>query len=142
MDPSYWSPISTVDYASVAFGSAALMALAVCVWELRVLSTPAVTIGGAAAALGLLAAGVANMLEDWFGLPAFGVPFAGGLLVGSFALIPMGVGLARGSGSRWIALGPLLTFPGLIFLSQWWGMAIVATTWVALGAFRFLGRLR
>jgi hypothetical protein len=142
MDPTYWSPSSAVDYASVAFFSAALIAFALCVWDLRVLPTRAVTIGGAATALGLFTAGVANLLEDWFGLQAFGIPFVGGILVGSFGLIPTGVGLALGNGTRWIALGPLLSFPGLIFLSMWWGMGILAATWIAVGALQSFGRLR
>jgi len=97
---------------------------------------------GAATALGLFTAGVANLLEDWFGLQVFGIPFVGGILVGSFGLIPTGVGLALGSGTRWIALGPLLSFTGLIFVSMWWGMGILAATWIALGALQSFGRLR
>jgi hypothetical protein len=142
MYPVYWSPSSAIDYASVASFSAALIVLAACLWELRVVPAFAVTIGGSAAALGLFAAGAANLLEDAFGLEAFGVAYVGGVLIGTFALIPMGVGLARGNGPRWIALAPLLSFPGLIFLTQWWGTAILVTTWITFGVLRSLGRLR
>jgi hypothetical protein len=141
-NPIYWSPSSPFDYASVVSFSAALIALAACLWELRVFPTRAVTVGGAAAALGLFTAGVANIVEDGFGLGALGVVYVTGILVGTLALIPMGVGLARASRPGWIALGPLLSFPGLIFVaSESWGTAILATTWIALGALHGLGRL-
>jgi hypothetical protein len=68
--------------------------------------------------------------------------FVTGVLVGAVALIPLGVGLAREHGTRWMALGPLLSFPGLILVSQWWGSGILATTWIALGTLHSLGRLR
>ena len=110
MDPDYFSPVLAVDYAAVASFSAALIVLAACVWDLRVVPTRAVAVGGAAAALGLFIAGVANILEDGFGASALGVAYVTGVLVGTLSLIPMGVGLARGRGSRWIALGPLLSF--------------------------------
>lgn len=141
MDPIYWSPVSITDYASVASYGAALIALAACVWELRVFPTRAVTVGGAAAALGLFTAGLANILEDGFGLGAFGIVYVAGVLGGTLALIPIGVGLARASRPGWIALGPLLSFLGLILVSAWWGAAILATTWVAFGALHGLGRL-
>jgi hypothetical protein len=142
MDPSYWSPSATIDYAAVASFTAALIALAACTWDLRAIRSRLVTVGGAAAALGLFTAGVANILEDWFGVREFGTVFVTGVLVGAVALIPLGVGLARERGTRWMALGPLLSFPGLILVSQWWGAGILATTWIALGALHSLGRLR
>jgi hypothetical protein len=142
MDPVYYSPVSVVDYASVASFSAALITLAACVWDLRVVPSRAVTVGGAAAAAGLSIAGVANLIEDGFGVGAFGIAYVAGILVGTFALIPTGVGLALGNGTRWIALGPLASFLGLILVAQSWGAAILATTWLALGALHGLGRLR
>ena len=141
MDPEYFSPVSAVDYAAVASFSAALIVLAACVWDLRVVPTRAVAVGGAAAALGLFIAGVANILEDGFGASALGVAYVTGVLVGTLSLIPMGVGLARGRGSRWIALGPLLSFLGLIFLVSW-GTVILVVTWIALGTLHILGRVR
>ena len=141
MEPVYYSPVSVVDYASVASFSAGLITLAACVWDLR-LSSRAVAVGGAAAAVGLFIAGVANLIEDGFGVGAFGIAYVGGILVGTLALIPTGVGLALVKGTRWIALGPLISFLGLIFVAQWWGAAILATTWMALGALRSLSRLR
>jgi hypothetical protein len=143
MDPIYWSPTLPSDYASVVSFSAALVMLAACLWELRLYPTRAVTIGGAAASLGLFTAGVANLLEDGFGLRALGIVYVTAILVGTLALIPTGVGLARASRPGWIALGPLLSFPGLIFVAtESWGTATLATTWIALGALHGLGRLR
>jgi hypothetical protein len=142
MDPVYYSPVSVVDYASVASFSAALITLAACVWDLRVFPSRAVTVGGAAAAIGLSIAGVANLIEDGFGVGALGVAYVAGIVVGTFALIPTGVGLLLRNGTRWIALGPLVSFLGLILVAQWWGAAILATTWIALGALHGLGRLR
>lgn len=141
MNPSYWAASSTVDYASVVSFSAALVALAACIWYLRVIRTRAVTVGGAAAAGGLLIAGIANIIEDGFGVRAFVVAYIPGVLIGTFALIPMGVGLARGARPRWIALAPLASFPGLIFQSQWYGTAVLVTTWIAVGALHSVGIL-
>ena len=139
MDPTYWSPSSTLDYAAVALYSAGLITLAMCIWRLRVVHTPAVLRGGAAAALGLSTAGVANLVEDGLGVKPFGVVYLAGVLVGTFALIPLGVGLARARRPRWIAAAALLTFLGLIFSSQWYGNVVLAGTWITAGVLHLAG---
>lgn len=139
MDPTYWSPSSTLDYAAVALYSAGLITLALCLWRLRVVHTPAVSRGGAAAALGLGTAGIANLIEDGLGLKPFGVLYVAGVLIGTFGLIPLGVGLARARRPPWIAGAALLTFPGLIFLSQWYGNVVLAGTWITAGVLHLAG---
>lgn len=141
MDPSYWSPSSTLDYAAVALYSAGLITLALCLWCLRVVHTPAVSRGGAAAALGLGTAGIANLVEDGLGLKPFGVVYVAGVLIGTFALIPLGIGLARARRPRWLAAAALLTFPGLLFLSQWYGNVVLAGTWISAGVLHLAGAI-
>lgn len=139
MDPTYWSPASTLDYAAVALYSAGLITLAMCMWRLRVVHTPAVSRGGAAAALGLGTAGIANLVEDGLGLKPFGAVYVAGVLIGTFALIPLGIGLARARRPPWLAAAALLTFPGLIFLSQWYGNVVLAGTWITAGVLHLAG---
>lgn len=69
MDPTYWSPRSTLDYSAVALYSAGLIALALCIWRLRVVHTPAVSRGGAAATLltfpGLILLSQGMAMRSW-----------------------------------------------------------------------------
>jgi hypothetical protein len=139
LDPIYWAPSSTLDYAAVALYSAGLITLALCIWRLRVVHTPAVSRGGAAAALGLGTAGIANLVEDGLGLKPFGVVYAAGVLIGTLALLPLGIGLARAGRPPWLAAAALLTFPGLLLLSQWYGNAVLAGTWIAAAVLRLAG---
>lgn len=139
MDPTYWSPSSTLDYAAVALYSAGLITLAVCIWRLRVTHTPVISRGGAAAALGLGAAGIANLVEDGLGLKSFGVVYVAGVLIGTFALIPFGIGLARAGRPPWLAAAALLTFLGLIFSTQWHGNVVLAGTWITAGILHLAG---
>ena len=133
MDPTYWAPRSTLDYAAVALYSAGLITLAVCIWRLPVAHTPAISRSGAAAVLGLGAAGIANLVEDGLGLKSFGVVYVAGVLIGTFALIPLSIGLARAGRPPWLAAAALLTFFGLIYSSQWYGNVVLAGTWIAAG---------
>ena len=138
MDPKYWSPTSMLDYAAVALYSAGLITLALCIWRLRVVRRFAVSRGGAAAVFGLGAAGIANLVEDGLGFKSLGFFYVGAILVGTFALIPLGVGLARAK-SRLLAAAVLLTFAGLILSSTWFGNLILAGTWVSAGLLHLAG---
>ena len=139
MDPTYWSPTSMLDYAAVALYSGGLITLALCIWRLRVLRTPAVSLGGAAAAFGLGAAGIVNLIEDGLGLKALGVVYVAAILIGTLALIPLGLGLARSKGPRWVGAVALLTLAGLILSSTWYGNLILAGTWVCAGLLHHSG---
>ncbi|MDQ3097130.1 MAG: hypothetical protein M3Q61_03045 [Chloroflexota bacterium] len=119
--------------------SVGLCTLALCLWRLRVVRTLAVSLGGAAAAFGLGAAGIANLVEDGLGLKPVGLIYLAGILLGTFALIPLGAGLARSKRPPWIAAAALLTFPGLILVSEWYGALILAGTWVAAGLLHLAG---
>jgi len=130
-----------LDYAAVASYSAALIALAAGVWLSPGIAAGWVSVVSAVAAAGLLGAGIANMAEDWFGIRVVGVVYVAAILVGTFALLPLGVLLGRDARTRWIALLPLLTVAGLVSISQWYGAAILAVTWVVAGALHTVGRL-
>ncbi len=60
------------------------------------------------------------------------------IIVGTLALIPLGVGLARAK-ARPFAAAVLLTFAGLILSSTWYGNLILAGTWVSAGLLHLAG---
>lgn len=132
-DPRYWAPSTAVDYAAVILFSAALMSLGACVWWLRLGADRLVRAGGAFAAGGLMTAGIANLLEDGAGLRPLGLAYIAGVLIGTFALVPLGAGLLRGPRTRWLGGLALLTVPALIWMSTWPGTTVLASIWVATG---------
>ena len=140
MSPAYYSATSTLDYVAVALHTAGLVTVALCLWQVRVIPGALVMVGGAAATLGLGAAGVANFAEDWIHLEAFGWLYVAAYVGGTLALIPLAAGLARSARTRWLAMATVATFVGLLLVSQWYGGALLSAAWLATGAARMTGR--
>ena len=132
-DPRYWAPVTGTDFAAVFLFSGALLSLAACVSWLRLGHDSLVRVGGAVAATGLFAAGIANLLEDAAGLRGFGLAYVTSVVVGTLALVPLGAGLLRAPDTRWLGGLVLLTVPALMAMTTWPGTAVLTVSWVAAG---------
>jgi hypothetical protein len=92
--PVYYAPQSVIDYAAVVAYTTGLVLLAACVWTLRTAAGRWRWTFASAAAVGLFAAGVVNLLEDGFGLP-LGWLYVASASIGIVALVALLIALLR-----------------------------------------------
>ncbi|MFL5954353.1 MAG: hypothetical protein ACJ76I_09630 [Gaiellaceae bacterium] len=134
-NPTYWAPTTLLDWTSViaytCFLIAAAVSLALLAIEQRPLSRWPIT----AAAGGAAAAGVANAIEDGFGVNQFGYPFAagvalmaGGLLFGGAALT-----LSR-AGARHLGLLLVANVAALALAFDDLGLILFGSAWLLMAA--------
>jgi hypothetical protein len=139
-------PQSVGDYLAVLLFSAALAGAAVASLFLRRLGADrsprrAWRLGLAVAVVGGALAGVGNLVEDAFGVSAFGLLFALGGLALVLGLLTAGVAmLPTAPPWRWVGVALVLVAIGIVIGEQA-GFALVGLTWIAL-AFLFGGRTR
>jgi hypothetical protein len=136
-------PQSVSDYLAVLLFSAALVAAAVASAFLRRLGADrprrAWGVGLAVAVAGGTLAGAGNLVEDAFGVSAFGLLFAlGGLALVIGLLTAGGSVLATAPPWRWVGVALVLVAIG-IAVGEQAGFALVGLTWIAL-AFLLGGR--
>lgn len=128
--PSYWSPVTSLDYAAVGLFSAAMIGLGVCLWLIpasgprwlaaRIATIAAITNGGA------------NFLEDWLLVRSFGNLWGLSALALVAALIALAL-LSLRSGARATGAVAAITVVGLFFIEAG-GAALVGAAWIALAS--------
>lgn len=125
--PSYWDPVTMLDWAAVWSYSAALLLLAPAILLIARL-TPGRPITAAAIAVagGVVAAGGANALEDGFGVKAFGNAYVAGILVGWLSIVWLGLAQQRYGFPRLALLSGML-FLGLALASVGGGLVVAAS---------------
>ena len=131
-DPDYVRPVTAIDWAAVWTYSAAWLLLAPSVLLIARLSgSRAVTLVAAVSAVGAILAGVANALEDGFGVPIGPMPYILGFVVGWVSLFVLAVALAR---ARQWKLGALClaVFVGILLAFGYGGGVLIAVALAAL----------
>jgi hypothetical protein len=127
-------PQSAGDYAAIVVFSAALVGAAIASGSLRRLgaarSRRAAGLGLATAATGGALAGIGNLLEDGFGVSAFGLLFALGGLILIIGLLAAGVALTIAPGWRLVGVALLLVAVG-IAVGEEPGFALAGLSWTA-----------
>lgn len=126
--PTYWAPVTILDYVAVVMWSAAMLALALCLWPLA--DEGAARIVARIGSVGAITNSAANLLDDLFRLRLFGSGFVVSALVILIALVVLAVLLFR-SGARSYAAVALLTVLGLALVDVG-GAAVVGATWSAV----------
>lgn len=138
-DPDYWDPVTALDWSAVWLYSAALLLFAPSVLLLgRLASSRPVTTVAMVASIGALVAGLANALEDGFGVKALGTFYVVGFLTAGLAMLPLAATFRQARCSRLAALSVLLFFGvltftvggGLLILGGFGALAI-APSWFA-----------
>jgi hypothetical protein len=139
--PRYWDAATALDYLAVYSFSAAWILLAASALTLgRVVPRRAVVLAGAVVAVAAFLAGTANLVEDGFGLKAWGTLYVIGALGAWLALLPLAFVLWRG-GPVALAVAPALTFlgfaafpigGGLLVLVGWGAPAIRSASFLEL----------
>jgi len=117
MDPSYWSPVSFVDYSAVVGSTVAWLVTS---WAIFLLALrPAlrrarlVLIVGA---VGTAVSAVGNLLEDLFDIPFGGELFSWGGMIGAIGVVVGGVlTLTANDRLRWSGLFLLAFIAGGVF---------------------------
>jgi len=119
--PMYYDPSTLFDYAAVVTTTLSAVALAAAIASLAITRT----VGGGARiaawvpSAGLAIHGVANLLEDAFGMSAWGLVFGIGGAIGLVGLVVLGVSTLldrtneRGIGVAVLLLGLAFTLPPL-----------------------------
>jgi hypothetical protein len=129
-NPTYWAPITLLDWTSVitytCFLAAASVSLVLLAVEQRPLSRWPIT----AAAAGAAAAGAANALEDGFAVSQFGYPFAAGVAVMAAGLLLGGAALTVSrSGPRHLGLLLVANVAALALAFDDLGLVLFGSTW-------------
>ncbi len=137
--PAYYSPETTLDYAAVVAYTLGLVLLGACVRTMRARAGRMSSAAASAAAAGLFTAGVANLLEDGFGMPV-GWLYIAAVLTAILALIALCAALVRERSWR-PAMLTAATLGGLFLVSTWLGGPILAISWAIAGAAARRGRL-
>ena len=139
-DPVYWQPTSGADYLAVALFSAALLGLLPPLLTLHLQQRGhSGRVGAwafAAAFLGAAAAGIGNLLEDWFGIRLIGlVLYLPGSLLLSVGLVRLGVAPIKAKVvPRWCGWALIVGLLGFLVVSVGGGF-VLGLVWGALGVF-------
>jgi hypothetical protein len=129
-NPSYWDPATTLDWAAVWLFTAALLLLGPSVLALARLTPSRSTMAAAVViAIGAIAAGVANALEDGLGVKAMGTLYVIGFLTAGLSLPALAAAFRHAGASRLAGLS-LALFLGVLLFTIGGGLIIL----FALGA--------
>ena len=112
-DPDYWNPITTLDWAAVWLFSACWLTLGPAVILLgRLVPARPVRAVAAVVAIAALLAGVANGIEDGFGVKSWGTFYVLGSMTAWLGWLALVVTFARAGRSRlaWLAGGLFVGF--------------------------------
>lgn len=146
-EPAYWDASSGADYLAVAAYSAALLGLLPALLALHGrqwgrAGRPG-TWGFAAACVGAAAAGIGNLVEDWFRVEFAGpMLYLPGVLLLSAGLLLLGVATIRAQLlPRWCGWTLIASLLGLLLIERGGGF-VVGLVWVALGFFFLVAKGR
>ena len=128
--PDYWDPVTALDWAAVWLYSAAWLTLAPSVLLIaRLVDSREVKIAATIVAVGAIAAGVANGVEDGLGASSFGLLYVVGFMVGWLGLIGLAATFARARCVRLAGLSAAI-FVGVASITLGGGVIVL----VALGS--------
>lgn len=128
--PDYWDPVTPLDWSAVWLTSAGWILFAPSVLLLgRLASSRRVMIVATVVATGALVTGLANAIEDGFGVSALGTFYVLGFFTAWFGLLPLAMMFGRAGLSRLARLSVAL-FLGIILSTVGGGIVIL----VALGS--------
>ncbi len=137
--PSYSVPETVLDRLSIVLFSGSLVLMAAGLWAIVRAASPGrwtAALGGLAAASSALA-GIANLLEDGFGLRWFANPFFAGMLLLAAASIGFATALATTHpGFRLAALPACLAVAPFAMGDAGPGKLLDGALWLALGLWR------
>jgi hypothetical protein len=132
--PTYWSPDSPFDYASVVLMSAAMIALGLCLLEVGDELDGLVLITARVVAISAIVNGVGNFLEDGLGIREFGLLWVITVVLLTLTLPALALQLVTQPRSRALAAAAGLTLVGLLLLSVG-GPFVIGICWLAVGLF-------
>ena len=131
--PAYIDPVTTLDWAAVWSFSLGWILLALSILFIaRLAPTREVSLVSTIVAIGALAAGAANAVEDGLGQRAWGTVYIIGSLTGWFGLLALAVVVAR-AGLRRLAFAVVTIFLGFALGSTGNVLAIIGAS-LAIGA--------
>jgi hypothetical protein len=132
-NPDYWDPVTVLDWSAVWLFTGALLLFALSLLLLgRLASSRQVMTVATVGAIGALVAGLANAIEDGFGVKALGTLYVVGFLTAGISLLPLAATLRQARCSRLARLAVLL-FVGVLLFTVGGGLIILA----GLGALAF-----
>ena len=125
--PEYYAPQTILDWTAVWLYTAALLLFAPSILLLAGLaSSRTATAVAVVSAFGAVVAGIANALEDGFGLQIGGTPYVVGFLLAWGSLVPLGVTLWRGRRLPLAALAIAMFFGILFAFGRGGGLIVLA----------------
>lgn len=145
--PAYWDASSGADYLAVALYSAALLGLLPALLALHAEQWGRAgrlgTWGFAAACVGAAAAGIGNLVEDWFRVEFAGLAlYLPGVLLLTIGLLLLGVATLRAQLlPRWCGWALVASLLGLVLIERG-GDFVIGLAWVALGSFLLVVKRR
>ena len=133
--PNYWDPVTAADFFAVYAFSAAWLLTAASLVILREAACPARPLSAAilVVAAGCTLAGIANGVEDGFGVAGFGLLYVIGAIVGGFGLFAVAA-MLWASPARDLAFVPgiggitmvlVTTGGGVLALAGWLGFGVI-----------------
>jgi hypothetical protein len=143
--PDYWNPQTFIDYVAVAGTSLGLFLLVLGLWGMHLgrqikpgLSKIVWGMGVGISCVAGVAAGVANFVEDWFGVKSLGDLFVFGMMFLVLGLLLSGISTIRAKDvSRWT--GWLLIACAVGFgIIDWGGGFVIGVSLILLGVVRKL----
>jgi hypothetical protein len=127
--PDYWDPVTALDWTAVWLYSAAWLMLAASVLLLaRLVDSREVKVATTIVAIGAIAAGVANGVEDGLGASSFGSLYVLGFMVGWLGLLGLATTFFRAAHVRLAGLSVVI-FVGVASITLGGGGIVL----VALG---------